>query len=442
MVLRGSDGLDKDAGRLWRKETESRIWKETEAIIGDDGEELDVDVDFENQELVGRRMLLQSSEAALSSSVDSELTNQHGYLRKLESSSLQITFTTNIEFNSAKDSWDPNDMVAAGFRTVDQQNDYLGDLKDADSDSFGTVNSMAMEVDGEVITETEIVSNPAPSGPAPQSFTLYIIIAGAVGGVVLMLLAVVIYRKKSSSSTPSPKSQPQDTPTRAEKTLAMPPKDTYQQQPAPTTATTLSALSPPPPAQNYFGTIETREGPADDVSTIGDPYFGEVNTVPHADATVGESMISSEQQMYEYGVRRGRLGTGGGSTLNTTGQSTIGANMYKNMFADDNTLEGVYRSPINSREENGSSALRQLTVVAPEGKLGIVVDNQTGDMPIVHAIKETSALKGKVSVGDFLISVDEVDCRGMSAVQVSKLISNRSRNPARTLVLLRGSGGC
>ena len=79
--------------------------------------------------------------------------------------------------------------------------------------------------------------------------------------------------------------------------------------------------------------------------------------------------------------------------------------------------------------------------MAPSGKLGIVIDNQTGDMPIVHAIKETSVLHGRVNVGDFLMSVDEVDTRGMSAVQVSKLISSRSQNPVRKLVLMRGSGG-
>ena len=53
-------------------------------------------------------------------------------------------------------------------------------------------------------------------------------------------------------------------------------------------------------------------------------------------------------------------------------------------------------------------------------------------------------LKGRVEVGYLLLSVDEVDCRGMSAVRVSKVISSRSRNPERTLVLLRGVGrrGC
>ena len=49
-----------------------------------------------------------------------------------------------------------------------------------------------------------------------------------------------------------------------------------------------------------------------------------------------------------------------------------------------------------------------MTVIVPAGKLGVVVDNQTGDMPVVHAIKETSVLNGKVNVGDLLLSVDVV----------------------------------
>jgi C-terminal processing protease CtpA/Prc len=68
-----------------------------------------------------------------------------------------------------------------------------------------------------------------------------------------------------------------------------------------------------------------------------------------------------------------------------------------------------------------------------------VIDNPTRHIPIVHAIKETSVLHGRVKVGDLLLSVDEVDCRGMTAVAVSQLISSRSRNPNRTLRLLRGA---
>jgi hypothetical protein len=42
-------------------------------------------------------------------------------------------------------------------------------------------------------------------------------------------------------------------------------------------------------------------------------------------------------------------------------------------------------------------------------------------------------------VGIVVPTLDEVDCRGMTAVAVSKLIGNRSNNPTRTLKLLRGS---
>lgn len=195
-----------------------------------------------------------------------------------------------------------------------------------------------------------------------------------------------------------------------------------------------------PQASSYFGTIESREGEQDDVSTLGDPYFGEaVNAVMDTDETVAQSMISAEQDMYVYGVGRPRLDTGTTSSrMDTTISGKSGAKM---MFNDDTTLEDVYKTPAMNiyDQEDGNS--ERITVVAPSGKLGIVIDNPGGDIPIVHAIKETSALNGRIKVGDFLLSVDERDCRGMSAVAVSKLISSRSENPSRTFVILRGSAG-
>ena len=62
-------------------------------------------------------------------------------------------------------------------------------------------------------------------------------------------------------------------------------------------------------------------------------------------------------------------------------------------------------------------------------------------MPMVHEIKETSVLRGEIRVGDLLITVDDVDCRGMSVTQVTRVISGRSGNKERILVLLRGSSG-
>lgn len=105
------------------------------------------------------------------------------------------------------------------------------------------------------------------------------------------------------------------------------------------------------------------------------------------------------------------------------------------LFGEDATLEDIYQNPLG----DGENTLDLVTVVAPAGKLGIVLNNPHGDLPVVYAIKESSVLRGMVWVGDFLISVDEVDCRGMTSHKVSSFLSSRSQNPARTLVLARGS---
>ena len=79
-----------------------------------------------------------------------------------------------------------------------------------------------------------------------------------------------------------------------------------------------------------------------------------------------------------------------------------------------------------------------IKVHAPGGRLGIVLDNPNGGMPVVHAVGGTSPLRGEVLVGDMLLSVDEVDCRGMSCRDVSAFIGSR-RRASRTLVLARRS---
>jgi len=78
----------------------------------------------------------------------------------------------------------------------------------------------------------------------------------------------------------------------------------------------------------------------------------------------------------------------------------------------------------------------QVEVEAPPGQLGIVIDTPNGDIPEIHAIKNDSALFGSVVVGDQLLSVDEEDVTSMSAVEVSSLISGKSKQ-SRLLVFYR-----
>merc|ERR1711865_48079 len=100
--------------------------------------------------------------------------------------------------------------------------------------------------------------------------------------------------------------------------------------------------------------------------------------------------------------------------------------MGENIFADDASFEEQFSDP----EE-------RFDVVAPAGKLGMVIDTPNGGIPVVHAIKETSVLADQARVGDRLLSVDGEDCTGMTAMQVSKLISLKSEKPARVLVFTR-----
>ena len=100
--------------------------------------------------------------------------------------------------------------------------------------------------------------------------------------------------------------------------------------------------------------------------------------------------------------------------------------MGENIFADDSSFEEQFIDP----EE-------RFDVVAPAGKLGMVIDTPNGGIPVVHAIKDTSVLIDSVRVGDRLLSVDGEDCTGMTAMQVSKLISLKSNKPARVLVFAR-----
>ena len=103
-------------------------------------------------------------------------------------------------------------------------------------------------------------------------------------------------------------------------------------------------------------------------------------------------------------------------------------------------VEFAWWRPRVRQKDNSFVWFYDLTSPLAPGKLGIVIDNPRNEVPFVHAIKETSILYGRVNVGDLLVSVDEVDCKGLTAIQVSRLISSRNQNP-RNLTLMRSAQG-
>lgn len=78
-----------------------------------------------------------------------------------------------------------------------------------------------------------------------------------------------------------------------------------------------------------------------------------------------------------------------------------------------------------------------IEILAPPGKLGIVIDTPDGELPVVHTVKKGSALAGLVRVGDRLLAVDDEDVCLWTAVDISRLLAGKSASLIRRLTLLR-----
>ena len=90
--------------------------------------------------------------------------------------------------------------------------------------------------------------------------------------------------------------------------------------------------------------------------------------------------------------------------------------------------------PTNTDSTPMSALLHRRSVVAPSGKLGLVLRN-TKDGPAVHTVKPTSPLQGQVFVGDRIVRVGITDTTTMRAKELTKLIAGDSTKTRAILVL-------
>ena len=122
--------------------------------------------------------------------------------------------------------------------------------------------------------------------------------------------------------------------------------------------------------------------------------------------------------------------THGQSVLDPRTAAVTGAALGS--FSDADSFDAGYHrdSSANVKEE-------LLYIFAPPGKLGVVIDTPDDGAPVVHAVKDSSVIAGKINVGDKLVAVDDEDVRSMTAIKVSKLISRKSANPSRKLTIIR-----
>ena len=261
MILSYSDKMDGDLKASWIEVTEKVIQKETALYANVLPSMVTVDVAIMNQTL-----LASSRSRMLNSNRFMHAMSIVALRRNLQSSSpLQIDFNSHITFPSEEENWSTFRMVAGGFMTSREQARYILDLKLANPTDFSNLNSMTLEVEGEIVTESPIVDS-------AKDNTSYYIIAGVVGGALVLVLSLgtIYYRGQY-------KRNGRDDPTFDVQVVEV---EKDRGEDVQTDNNTLNH-------HTYFGTIQQND--FDDVSTLGDPYMGDVvNPIKNTDPTLGE----------------------------------------------------------------------------------------------------------------------------------------------------------
>jgi hypothetical protein len=181
---------------------------------------------------------------------------------------------------------------------------------------------------------------------------------------------------------------------------------------------------------------------ADDVSTLGGSVLAGLNMVEGNAAPEDDPTVSVNLD-YDYG--RSRYNTDEsrsrsmGDTVSAepttfTSYSKFGM-LGDSVFADDQSFEQQYADEYFDSDKT-DGRVKPFEVRAPPGMLGMVVDTPDGSVPVVRNLKPDSVLKGRVLIGDRLISVDNQNVTKMTALEVSSLISMK-QNQQRLLVFLR-----
>jgi len=342
-----------------------------------------------------------------------------------DSSSLLITFNVSIAFRSEVDDYNADQFVYDAFDSLVKKAEYIIELQEK-SPTFDDVQLVQVTVQGyrpsptETPTLTPIlapalspIQAPTQAPPQKDKIGMAVIVGVSVFCAALIILIILLFLRRRSGKNISEDDENENEETRAS-----------------------------PNSKTVKVSTEILVEPQDDVSTLGDPMFGQGGMImglmdkDEVTASVGDDYDYTKQYRNTRELlsvagttnTRDRITSEDMSKMSSVQSTSIGklGKMGGNLFADDASFEEQFSDP----EE-------RFDVVAPAGKLGMVIDTPNGGIPVVHAIKETSVLADQARVGDRLLSVDGEDCTGMTAMQVSKLISLKSEKPARVLVFTR-----
>lgn len=137
--------------------------------------------------------------------------------------------------------------------------------------------------------------------------------------------------------------------------------------------------------------------------------------------TIGESIIPSGNDLARiYGSSSASLMSNADATRDSMPQS-----------------KGIDELPSSLNEDE---VVESIEIIAPSGKLGIVIDTPGPNMPpIIHAVKDSSVLFSQLQVGDRIVKFNGEDTSNLTAVMLTKRISSTFDMPARKFMILRST---
>jgi len=316
--------------------------------------------------------------------------------------------------------------ITQTFDTMEEKFAYIHSLQkkanEQGNNSYERINRAEVQIDGQRILEV-----PLETDPTVETFNweLWGTVIGS-GAFVVILAGVFALRRRrprlSDNQMPSYFGNPDFNETESENDiLPIIDIDNNTQD--------ISTLGEPtlPGVMNVYQPFvneETNSGSGGyDFQRAyrgGDGEDSESSDVRVKSAKTPDSIVSSKESEEDNSNR---------SLLSNSSERSSLKMENVSLFTDDDSFERMYAGKYEEEE--------RVEVIAPAGKLGVVIDTPLSGVPMVHAIKDSSVLSDQVKIGDKLISVDNQDTCQMSAIKVSKLISSKANNSKRVLVFLR-----
>lgn len=305
-------------------------------------------------------------------------------------------------------------VINTAFDTNEKRTDFIISLQREDT-TFNRVNAILVTVDDESV---ELIENGSGT---------WIYIGAGIGGAAVAAVAFLFvgYRRRRST----------DEYFDPDLTVDVNPLGTNYIQTTTMQDADISTLGPPEPLQfqPHFGSALGANLPISQ-QFGGSQQFGRGGKGATA---VAAPVAIEDPPSLATGV--GTRGSKATPVLEDVSQASKRSSLLESIseVSDHDDNEGMSYTSEEDAFEKQYGTSERIEVIAPAGRLGVVIDTPVSGAPSVHAIKETSPLANQIQIGDLLISVDGVDTTQLSAIRVSKLIASKAGNPERHMVFVR-----